>query len=82
MATLPKPQISPTGLTLWPLSDNQSLIWAGTGSRLYLGLNATKPGGAMIPIEHESANGSYATRKDAAKAALAFLTVSEDDPSA
>ena len=79
MAKLPRPQVSPTGLTLWPLSDSQSLIWAGTGSRLYLGLNATKPHGTMIPIEHSSANGSYATRKDAAKAALAFMVASESD---
>jgi hypothetical protein len=78
-AKLARPSVSPTGLTIWPLPSpgdaggRLSLVWPGPGSRLYLGLDATRPGGSLVPIDHPTASGQYATRKDAARAAAAFV---------
>jgi hypothetical protein len=66
-------QVSPTGLTLWPLGDDLSIVWRGPGSRLLLGINATKPGGSLSLIEHPTANDVYHSREDAARAARAFV---------
>lgn len=73
---LGRPQTSPTGLVMWPIvgTAEASLIWLGPGSGLFLGINATSPQGIMTAIDHPSANGTYDTRLEAARAARRFVT--------
>jgi len=68
-------RISPTGLTVWPVpgSEALTLTWTGPDSGLFLGMHADQPGGSMVRVDHPSADGTYATRKQAAKAVVAFI---------
>lgn len=73
MTALKRPSVSPTGLTIWPLATGAlSIVWLGPGSGLFLGFDPTSAEGSMVRIEHRTADGEYATRKEAAKAARAF----------
>jgi len=70
-----KEQSGPTGLTLFgplPETEDLYLLWLGPGARLYLGVNPFNADGALVPIEHPTANGVYLTRGEARDAANAF----------
>lgn len=71
----------PTGMVIWPVpgSDRMSIIWPGPGIGLLLGMDADKPGGSMTPIEHPTASGTYQTRKQATKAAEAFIAATDSE---
>jgi hypothetical protein len=71
---LGKQQVSPTGLTLWPIEahPDMSIIWPGPGSGLFLGIRATEAEGNMTRIQHPTANAVYESRLDAGRAARAF----------
>ena len=64
---------SPMGTTVWaiPGSDLQ-IMWAGPGAGLQIG-RATVAGGHVARIEHPTADGHYATAREAGAAAKAFV---------
>jgi hypothetical protein len=62
----------PTGAVVWHLSEPDLVIfWPGPGGRLSTGFNT--PGSRLHQIEHRTADGEYATRKQADAAVRAFL---------
>lgn len=74
-----KPQLFPTGLALWQLPDSMfQIMWPGPGSRLIFG-TLTKPDGLSIHIDHPTANGTYATLREAQAAVEAFSAAAEPE---
>jgi hypothetical protein len=64
----------PTGGLVWAVPDSKlQIMWGGPGSSLRMGYDLMRPGGSSWKIDHPSADGSYATKRDATAAVRAFL---------
>lgn len=70
-----KRQTSPMGNVVWTAPDGTSVMWGPGGGLILCIPDAFTPGGSMVKIEHPTADGQYATRREAEKAVLAFLNV-------
>ena len=74
-------QRAPTGLVCFgPLPETRTmfLVWLGSGSHLFLGVNPFSPDGTLTPILHPTANGVYDTLAEARAAADAFAHYKEN----
>lgn len=66
---------SPMGNVVWTAPDGTSVMWGPGGGLVLCIPDAFTPGGDFFKIDHPTADGQYATRREAEKALLAFLNV-------